>query len=313
VLVFTVTRVIFIPAGEFVAYGALAYAALDLGRMPGCAWLLLGLGVAAFAAGLFQERGRRALVRLAAETLLLPGAVVVLVRTLAPLRLGTFAEAGLAVLLVAPLAPLLYRVAFQPLAEASVLVLLIAAVGVHLVLAGLGLAFFGPEGYGAPPFSQARPALGPLNLGGQALWVLGAAAALMAVLAGFFGQTLAGKALRATAVNRLGARLCGISTAASGRLAFALAGAVGALSGVLVAPLTTIYYDSGFVIGLKGFVAAIVAGLASFPLAALAAVAVGCIESAASFYASAYKEVIVFTVIIPVLLWRSLRGAAEEE
>ena len=313
VLVFAVTRVIFIPAGEFVSYGALAFAALDQGRLPGCAWLLLGLGVAAFVAGLFQERGRRALARLVAETLLLPGAAVLLVRALAPLRLGAFPEAGLAVLLVAPLASLLYRIAFQPLAEATVLVLLIAAVGVHLVLVGLGLAFFGPEGFGAPPFSDVQVALGPVQLSGQALWVLGATAALMLALALFFEGTLAGKALRATAVNRFGARLCGIGTASSGRLAFALAGVIGALSGVLVAPLTTIYYDSGFLIGLKGFVAAIVAGLVSFPGAALAAVAVGCVESVASFYASAYKEVIVFAVIIPVLLWRSLRGPAEEE
>ncbi|MBV9750068.1 MAG: branched-chain amino acid ABC transporter permease [Acetobacteraceae bacterium] len=313
VLVFAVTRIIFIPAGEIVAYGALAFAALDQGRLPGCAWLLLGLGAAAFVAGLFQERGRRALFRLAAETLLLPCAAVLLARALAPFKLGAFAEAALAVLLVAPLAPLLYRVAFQPLAEASVLVLLIAALGVHLVLVGLGLAFFGPEGFGAPTFSDAQIALGPVQLSGQALWVLGATAALMLALALFLDGTLTGKALRATAVNRFGARLCGIGTAAAGRLAFALAGVIGALSGVLVAPLTTIYYDSGFLIGLKGFVAAIVAGLVSFPGAALAAVAVGCVESFASFYASAYKEVIVFAVIIPVLLWRSLRGPVEEE
>jgi branched-chain amino acid transport system permease protein len=313
VLVFAVTRVIFIPSGEFVAYGALAYAALDQGRMPGCAWLLLGLGAAAFVAGLFQERVGRARLLLAGETLALPGAVVLLARGLAPLKLGAFPEAGLAVLLVAPLAPLLYRVAFQPLAEAGVLTLLIAAVGVHLALVGLGLAFFGPEGYGAPAFSDAQLTLGPLQLSGQALWVLGATAALMAALALFFGLTLTGRALRAVAVNRLGARLCGIGAAQSGRLAFALAGAIGAVSGVLIVPLTTIYYDSGFLIGLKGFVAAIVAGLASFPGAALAALAVGCVESVASFQASAWKEVIVFTLIIPVLLWRSLQAPAEEE
>ncbi len=313
VLVFAVTRVVFIPAGELVSYGALAFAALDQGRLPGCVWLLLGLGGAAFIAGLFQERARARLPRLAAETLMLPGAIAVLASAAAPLKLGAFAEAAVAVLLVAPLAPLLYRIAFQPLAEASVLVLLIAAVGVHLVLVGLGLTFFGPEGFGAPAFSDAQLALGPVQISGQALWVLGATAALMIALALFLDRTLPGKALRATAVNRLGARLCGIGTAAAGRLAFALAGVIGALSGVLVAPLVTIYYDSGFLIGLKGFVAAIVAGLASFPGAALAALAVGCVESVASFYASAYKEVIVFAVIIPVLLWRSLRGPADEE
>jgi len=74
-----------------------------------------------------------------------------------------------------------------------------------------------------------------------------------------------------------------------------------------------VYYDSGFLVGLKGFVAAIIGGLVSYPLAALAAVLVGCVESLSSFYASAFKEVIVFTVIIPVLLWRSLRSPVEEE
>ena len=73
-------------------------------------------------------------------------------------------------------------------------------------------------------------------------------------------------------------------------------------------PLTTIYYDTGFLIGLKGFTAAIIGGLASYPVAALAALAVGVLESFSSFWASAFKEVIVFTAIIPVLLWRSLRG-----
>jgi len=148
---------------------------------------------------------------------------------------------------------------------------------------------------------------------GQALWIVGVAGALMAGLALFFGRTLAGKALQATAINRLGARLVGIATPLSGRIAFLMAAAIGTLSGILVAPLTTVYYDSGFLIGLKGFVAAIIGGLVSYPLAALAAVLVGCIESLSSFYASAFKEVIVFTAIIPVLLWRSLRTPVQEE
>ena len=85
------------------------------------------------------------------------------------------------------------------------------------------------------------------------------------------------------------------------------------LSGVLVAPLTTIYYDSGFLIGLKGFVAAIIGGLASYPLAAAGAILVGLLESFSSFWASAFKDVIVFTLIIPVLMWRSLTSHHVEE
>ena len=92
-----------------------------------------------------------------------------------------------------------------------------------------------------------------------------------------------------------------------------MAAFIGALSGVLIAPITTIYYDTGFLIGLKGFVAAIIGGLASYPLAAAGALVVGLLEAFASFWASAYKEVIVFTLIIPVLLWRSLTSRHVEE
>ena len=76
---------------------------------------------------------------------------------------------------------------------------------------------------------------------------------------------------------------------------------------------TTIFYDSGFLIGLKGFVAAIIGGLASYPLAAVGALLVGQLESFSSFWASAYKEVFVFTLIIPVLVWRSLTSHHVEE
>jgi branched-chain amino acid transport system permease protein len=129
----------------------------------------------------------------------------------------------------------------------------------------------------------------------------------------FFGRTLYGKALRATAINRVGARLMGISTTMAGKLSFTLAALIGAFSGVLVAPITTIYYDTGFLVGLKGFVGAIIGGLVSYPLAAAGALLVGLLESFSSFWASAFKEVIVFTLIIPVLVWRSLTTHHVEE
>ncbi len=316
VLVFTVTRVILIPQGELVAYGALTYAALDDGRLPGSVWLLCALGGGAFLAGLFADRrilSGAGTLRLALETLVLPWAIALLAVFLAPQKPGVAIEALLTLAIVTPMAPYLYRLAFQPLAEATVLTLLIASIGVHLALLGLGLVLFGPEGYRAPGFSDARFHLGSALIPGQAVWIVATTLGLMAALYLFFEHSLTGKALRATAVNRLGARLVGIETLLSGRTAFLLAGLIGALSGVLIAPLTTVYYDSGFLIGLKGFVAAIIGGLVSYPLAALAAILVGCVESLSSFYASAFKEVIVFTVIIPVLLWRSLRSPAEDE
>jgi branched-chain amino acid transport system permease protein len=311
VLVFAVTRVIFIPQGELVALGGLTYAALDAGKLPGSVWLLGVLGAAAFAAGLIQER--RIGLALVTETLLVPAVVIAGSVLLASARPGVLVEALLTIAIVTPMAPYLYRVAFQPLASASVLVLLIASVGVHLALNGLGLVFFGPEGFRARGFSDARLTLGSLVVPGQALWIVGITILAIVGLALFFEHTLSGKALRATAVNRLGARLVGIATSLSGRIAFTLAGLIGAVSGVLIVPLTTVYYDTGFLIGLKGFVAAIIGGLVSYPLAAAAALLVGCVESFSSFYASAFKEVIVFTIIIPVLLWRSLTSPAEEE
>ena len=106
----------------------------------------------------------------------------------------------------------------------------------------------------------------------------------------------------------------GISTSGAGKLTFALAAFIGALSGLLIGPTTTMFYDTGFLIGLKGFVAAIFGGLASYPAAALGALFVGLLESFGSFWASAFKEVIVFTLIIPVLLWRSFQhGQADDE
>ena len=316
VLVFAVTRVIFVPQGEFVAYGALTLASLQLGKLPGTAWLLVGAGVlvAALDAFVALREGRvHRLPRILLESVALPVAIAAAAWWLAPQKPALWIQVALALALVVPLGPLLYRLAFQPLQNASVLVLLIVAVAVHFALTGLGLLFFGAEGSRTPAFSDARFEVGAMSVSGQSLFVIGASGALIVALWLFFEKTVYGKSLRATAVNRLGARLVGISTTLAGRLTFTLAAAIGAVSGILVAPITTIYYDSGFLVGLKGFVAAIIGGLVSYPLAAVGAVLVGLLESYSSFWASAFKEVIVFTLIIPVLLWRSLHAHHLEE
>jgi branched-chain amino acid transport system permease protein len=312
VLVFAVTRVVFIPVGELVSFAALTYAGLDSGEVPASLLLLGGLGIAAFLRGAWRVR-RGGLPALALETLALPAIVAVVAWKLAPMQLGVAVNALLAVAIVAPLAPYLYRIAFRPLASASVLVLLIAAVGVHLAVTGLGLLVFGPEGMRGTAFSDAVLEIGPLVLPGQAIVVLGCALAAMAALWAFFRFTLSGAALRATAINRRGALLVGIPTEQAGLRAFWLAGIVAAGAGVLIAPLTTVYYDGGFLIGLKGFVAAIIGGLVSYPLAAAAAIVVGVVESFSAFWASSFKEVIVFAVIVPVLLWRSLGHVPVED
>ena len=312
VLVFAVTRVIFIPQGELVAYGALTIAALQAGQLPASIWLLLAMGATVFALDLWQRlrHGPGAqepgtLLRSALANLAWPLLVFLCLRWLAPQSLALPWQITLTLAVVAPLGPLLYRLAYEPLAHASVLVLLIVSVAAHFVLLGLGLVMFGAEGVRSQPFSELRVELGPLTLTGQGLSVIAASVLIMAALSLFFSATVPGKALRATAVNRLGARLVGIEVSRSGRLAFLLAGLIGAFSGVLIGPVTTLYYDSGFLIGLKGFVGAIIGGLASYPVAAGGALLVGLIEAFASFSASAYKEVLVFTLIVPVLAWRS--------
>src|SRR5690606_9701203 len=116
----------------------------------------------------------------------------------------------LTLLIVVPMGPMVYRLAFQPLAEASTLVLLIVAVGVHFALLGLGLVIFGAEGSRTEPFTDISFQVGALNISGQSIAIVGVSILLIIALYLFFERTLPGKALRATAVNRLGAQLVGI-------------------------------------------------------------------------------------------------------
>ena len=286
VLVFTVTRIVWIPAGEFVAWGTLTLAGLQTGVAPGTLKVLVGMAVIA---GLMEawgciRRGQAGRLprRLAAWTGV-PMVVAALVWWLAPMQLPLPVQVLLTLVTMTTLGPLLYRVAYQPLAEASVLVLLIVSVALHFTLVGLGLWFFGAEGSRTPAFSSTSFTLGGVNISVQSLLVVASSLALIGALALFFGRTLYGKALRATAVNRAGARLVGISPDFAGALTFALAALLCGFSGVLIGPITTVYYDSGFLVGLKGFVGAIIGGLSSYPIAAAGALLVGLIESFSSF------------------------------
>jgi branched-chain amino acid transport system permease protein len=311
VLLFAVTRVIFIPQGEFVAFGALTLALFQTGKVPGTVWFLLVLAGAVAIADIVHRAPRIAMQAL--RTLAFPVVVSLIAIWAAPRGWPLTLQALLTLALVTPFGGLIYRIAFESLADASVLVLLIVSVGVHFALVGLGLFFFGAEGFRNPSFWDERFSAGALSLSGQTIIIFAVSIALIVMLWLLFERTLVGKALRATAVNRLGARLMGISSAGAGRLAFTMAAFIGALSGLLIGPTTTVFYDSGFLIGLKGFVAAVFAGLSSYPLALVGALGVGLLESFGSYWASAFKEVIVFSAILPVLLWRSLRDPHGEE
>jgi branched-chain amino acid transport system permease protein len=316
VLVFAVTRVIWVPSGEFVAYGTLTLAGMQLGKAPGTVGLLVGMAAIAGVMEIHACARRRELRLLPRQLLLWVGAPLAVAGAsawLATPDLPFWAQILVSLALVTALGPLLYRIVYQPLAEASVLVLLIVSVAVHFALTGLGLWFFGAEGSRTPPFSAESFEIGGIRVSAQSVLVVATSAGMIAALWLFFGRTLIGKALRATALNRVGARLVGISPDLAGSLTFTLAALLCAFSGVLIGPIATVYYDSGFLVSLKGFVGAIIGGLASYPLAAAGALFVGLVEAFASFWASGFKEVIVFTLIIPVLLWRSLTTQHHEE
>jgi branched-chain amino acid transport system permease protein len=316
VLVFAVTRIIFVPQGELVAFGALTYALLEIGKAPRITSLLIAFGLAAFALFIALERKNLTTKRLMQEAIFciaLPFALLFLTKYAVQFPPHKGVNVFLTLSIIAPLGVYLYRIAFQPIADASVLTLFITSIGVHLALMGLGLYFFGAEGLRAEPLSSEIYRIGTVMFKGQAMAIYALTAGVMVGLYMLFNFTIFGKALRATAVNRVGARLVGIRTTLSGQIAFMFASIIGALSGILIIPSTTLYYDSGFLIGLKGFVAAIIGGLVSYPLTALAALIVGLVEGFSAFYASDFKEIIVFTLLLPVLLWRSFAHPPHEE
>ena len=169
----------------------------------------------------------------------------------------------------------------------------------HFALVGLGLLFFGPEGVRTEPLTSLSTEFAGVLISGQTMLIVIAALVFSGLLYLFFDFTLVGKSLRATAVNRTGSRLMGIRPARAGTIAYLLGSLMAGVSGILIAPVNTVFYDSGFLIGLKAFVGAIVGGMTSYPGAAIGAVGVGILESFASFESSALKDVIVFSLADP--------------
>jgi branched-chain amino acid transport system permease protein len=203
---------------------------------------------------------------------------------------------------------LVQRLAIEPAqaaGEADVVRLIIITIGVALFLRGAAQVVWDKRIHPLPPFSGSTPiAIGGATVLPQSLWVLGGTALAVAGLSWFFGRTLYGKAMRATAINPLAARLVGISTRGVMRASFALAAALGALGGVLAAPITFASYDIGVMLGLKGFAAAMLGGLGSFAGAVAGGLLLGLIEGlGAGFVSSAYKDAIAFVVILAVLFF----------
>lgn len=315
VLVFAVTRVIFVSQGDFVTLSALTLATLESGVFPGTFWFLaFGSLVAAGKLVLTLRSRGGAELRDGIIRLLVPVIVVAVMLHLAPEEgYPFFLNVLLTMTIVVPMGPIVYSLVFEPVSRASVLNLFIISVALHIVILGLSLWMFGAEGFRVEPLIKESAMFGGVLLSYQGLLVVVVSILLILILYLIFARTIYGKALQATAFNQTGAQLVGVSYTEAGKSAFLIAAAIGTITGVLISSLTTLYYDSGFLISLKGFVAAIIGGLASYPLAAVGAFGVGLVESVSSFWASAFKEVIVFSLIIPVLIVLSLKYHGEEK
>jgi branched-chain amino acid transport system permease protein len=196
------------------------------------------------------------------------------------------------------------KLAVERARGASVVTLIIITIGASILLRGLASLVWDKNIHALPAFSGDKPiAVGGATLLPQSLWVLGVSLAVLAALWWFFNRTLYGKAMLATSHNRLAAQLAGISVRRVLLVSFGLSGALGALAGILVAPITFTAWDVGVMLGLKGFAAAILGGLGSGPGAVLGGLLLGLAEAlAAGYVSSAYKDVIAFVIILAVLV-----------
>jgi branched-chain amino acid transport system permease protein len=217
-----------------------------------------------------------------------------------PLPLSVVLAVGLA----ACVGLALEKLAVEPARGASVVTLIIITIGASILLRGLAGLVWDKKIHAVPAFSGEAPiAIAGATLLPQSLWVLGATLAAVAALWGFFNRTLTGKAILALSHNRLAAQLVGVSVRRVLAVSFGLSAALGALAGILIAPITFTSWDVGIMLGLKGFAAAILGGLGSGPGAIAGGLALGLLEAlGAGYLSSAYKDVIAFAIMLAVLV-----------
>lgn len=183
---------------------------------------------------------------------------------------------------------------------------LILTLGISIMLKGLALIYWGSDPYTLSPFTSG-PAIRALSaaIPLQSLWVVGAMVVCVLGLNLFFQHTSLGKSLRACAINRVAASLMGINLGVMAVLAFALGSALGAVGGVVVAPITLATYTMGGMLGLKGIVAALMGGLTSAPRAMVSGLLLGVLESfGAGLISSGAKNAIAFAILILILFLR---------
>lgn len=221
-------------------------------------------------------------------------------------NLPIFAALGLAVTLVATCAMLVERFGLRPARSDNHLVLIFLTVGLSIILRGLIKLAWGTNRMALPPITADVPVrLFGASVLPQTLWILGMTVLAICFLRWFFARTSLGLSMRAVASNPLAARVVGIPTGRIRLTSYAIAGSLGGLAGILVTPITTLNYDVGVLLGLKGFAAAILGGFGSFPGAILGGLGLGLLESlSAGYLSSAYKDVVAFVVLLLVLFIR---------
>lgn len=212
---------------------------------------------------------------------------------------------GLAIIVPAIVGVLVEKLAIEPVKGAETVTLIIITIGASLVIRGLVQVWLGKGTHSLPAFSGDEPIhiLGATLLP-QSLWVLGVTALVVIALWYFFSRTLQGKAMLATSFNRTAAELVGINTGWVLFMSFAMSAALGALGGILVTPITLTSYDVGIMLGLKGFVAAVVGGLGNGLGAVIGGLLVGILEAmGAGYISSSYKDAIPFVLILLILFF----------
>lgn len=211
----------------------------------------------------------------------------------------------LAILIPALVGILMEKVAIEPVKGADTITLIIITLGVSLIIRGLVQVTLGKGTHTTPAFSGNKPIrLLDATLPTQSLWVFGGTAVTVLLLWYFFSRTISGKAMLATAYNRVASELVGINTNWVLMMSFALAAAIGAFGGVLITPITMTSFDAGIMLGLKGFVAAALGGMGSGVGAVVGGLLVGLLESTvAGYVSSAYKDAIPFILILFILFF----------
>lgn len=197
----------------------------------------------------------------------------------------------------------LHRLAIEPARGASAVTLIIITIGASIFLRGVAQIVFDKRFHQLPGFSGNDPImlLGAAILP-QSFWVLGGALLVFCGLFLFLERTLMGKAVLATAANRLAARLVGVDTSFVLALSFGLSAAIGAIGGILITPITLTSFDVGTLLALKGFAAAMLGGMGSPLGAVVGGLVLGLLEAlGAGYVSSAYKDAMAFLVILAVL------------